>query len=210
MVAHSVLQVVTNYRNLLFFFTWVEESNELVLTTTLVDRLSRHCMYSLYWIFCLITLFAFHGRKKAIQERHEDEKIITKLSFTLAILLTPPCIILWSRRPCISVDVFLKLLTVYNVHHRFSSFLLEVVDWLGCRRNVLSDLCCDLFAPRLNIWLSPEAPSCSLRLYGGLSVEHWSSVTLQGLVRTAGLGLMTYSQRHILGHVATLSWTCKA
>lgn len=93
---------------------------------------------------------------------------------------------------------------VYDVHHRFSSFLLEVVDWLGCRRNVLSDLCCDLFAPGLNIWLSPEAPSCSLRLYGGLSVEHWSSVTLQGLVRTAGLGLMTYSQRHISAHVATL------
>lgn len=93
---------------------------------------------------------------------------------------------------------------VYDMHHRFGDFLLEVVDWLGCRRNVLSDLCCDLFAPGLNIWLSPQAPSCSLRLYGGLSIEHRSSVTLQGLVRTSGLGLMTYSQRHISGHIATL------
>lgn len=93
---------------------------------------------------------------------------------------------------------------IYDVHHRFSGFLVEVVDWLGCRQNILSDLCCDHVAPGLNIWLSPQAPSSSLRLYDGLSIAHWSPVTLQGLVRTAGLSLMTYSQRHISGHVATL------
>jgi len=79
------------------------------------------------------------------------------------------------------------------------------VDWLGCRQNVLSDLCCDLFAPGLNIWMSPQAPSSSLQLYDGLSIVPWSPITLQGLVRTAGLSLMTYSQRNISGHVDTLS-----
>ncbi len=42
----------------------------------------------------------------------------------------------------------------------------------GCRRDVLLDLCCDLFAPGLNIWLSPQAPSACLGLYVGLSIEH--------------------------------------
>lgn len=56
-----------------------------------------------------------------------------------------------------------------------------------CRRDVLLDLCCDLFAPGLNIWLSPQAPSSCLGLYVGLSIENWNPVTLQGPARTVGL-----------------------
>ncbi len=74
----------------------------------------------------------------------------------------------------------------------------------GCRRDVLLDLCCDLFAPGLNIWLSPQAPSACLGLYVGLSIEHWGPITLQGPVRTVGFSLMTYSQKHISGHAAPL------
>lgn len=74
----------------------------------------------------------------------------------------------------------------------------------GCRRDVLLDLWCDLFAPGLIIWLSPQAPSACLGLYVGLSIEHWGPITLQGPVRMVGFSLMTYSQKHISGHVAPL------
>ncbi len=114
------------------------------------------------------------------------------------------CDVLWSTYLCISGSC----LSEFSFSHvEVTTVLLSLH---GCRRDVLLDLCCDLFAPGLNIWLSPQAPSACLGLYVGLSIEHWGPITLRGPVRTWGLASWLIHKNTYQDMQLLCFWTFKA